>query len=110
MSEQQDLIDQWIKEFGVRYFSETTNMILLYEELGELSRYMARVYGEQSFKKKEDKENAKEKIREEMADVLFVLICLANQMGINLDEALRQSIHKKTTRDRYRHVNNEKLK
>ncbi len=103
-------VDQWIKTFGVRYFDEMTNMVLLMEEVGELSRYMARTYGEQSFKSSENASQAKEKIREELADVLFVLLCLSNQMGIDLDKALAESLEKKAKRDRERHSSNSKLK
>ncbi len=99
-------VDQWIKTHGVRYFNELTNTVLLMEEVGELSRIMARRYGEQS-----SKESDKEKdLGEEMADVLFVLICLANQCGINLEEAFQKSIDKKTKRDAERHKQNPKLK
>jgi NTP pyrophosphatase (non-canonical NTP hydrolase) len=102
---QQD-VDQWIKTIGVRYFSELTNMAILTEEVGELARIMARKYGDQSFK-----ENEKQKdIGDEMADVLWVLICLANQTGVNLTEAFQKNIEKKTTRDAERHQQNEKLK
>ncbi|MBL7901963.1 MAG: nucleotide pyrophosphohydrolase [Bacteroidia bacterium] len=101
----QELVDQWIKKHGVRYFNELTNTVLLMEEVGELSRIMARRYGEQS-----EKESDKGKdLGEEMADVLFVLICLANQCGINLEEALQKSVEKKTTRDADRHKQNPKL-
>jgi NTP pyrophosphatase (non-canonical NTP hydrolase) len=97
-------VDQWIKTYGVRYFSELTNMAVLTEEVGELARVMARKYGDQSFKPGE-----KENIGEEMADVLWVLICLANQTGVDLTEELKKSIEKKTKRDAERHINNEKL-
>ena len=103
--EAQDTVDQWIKKYGVRYFSELTNMAVLTEEVGELARVMARKYGDQSFK-----EGEKENLGEEMADVLWVLICLANQTGIDLTEELKKSIEKKTKRDANRHINNEKLK
>ena len=103
--EAQDKVDQWIKTYGVRYFNELTNMAVLTEEVGELARIMARKYGEQSFK-----EGEKEDISEEMADVLWVLICLANQTGVDLTKAFRQSIEKKTRRDKDRHKNNIKLK
>lgn len=97
-------VDHWIKEYGVRYFSELTNMACLTEEVGELARIMARKYGDQSFK-----EGEKANLGEEMADVLWVLICLANQTGIDLTEELQKSIEKKTKRDRERHMNNPKL-
>lgn len=103
--EAQDKVDEWIKTYGVRYFNELTNMAVLTEEVGELARIMARKYGEQSFK-----EGEKQDPSEEMADVLWVLICLANQTGVDLTEALRKSFEKKTKRDRERHINNPKLK
>lgn len=102
--EAQDAVDQWIKTYGVRYFSELTNMAVLTEEVGELARVMARKYGDQSFKAGE-----KDNMGEEMADVLWVLLCLANQTGVDLTEELKKSIEKKTLRDRERHFNNEKL-
>lgn len=105
IQEAQESVDKWIKTYGVRYFNELTNMALLTEEVGELARIVARKYGEQSFK-----EGEKEDISEEMADVLWVLICLANQTGVDLTEAFRQSIEKKTRRDKDRHKNNIKLK
>ncbi len=104
IEEAQVLVDQWIKTHGVRYFSELTNMACLTEEVGELARVMARTYGEQSFK-----EGESANIGEEMADVLWVLICLANQTGVNLTEELKKSFEKKTKRDKERHLNNEKL-
>ena len=110
MYELQKQVDEWIRQHGVRYFNEMTNTVLLMEEVGELSRYMAREYGEQSFKHTEDEREARTRIREEMADILFVLICLANQMDIRLDEALADSIRKKTGRDYDRHHSNPKLK
>ena len=97
-------VDQWIKTYGVRYFSELTNMAVLTEEVGELARVIARKYGDQSFK-----EGEKENLGEEMADVLWVLLCLANQTGVDLTEELNKSIEKKTKRDAMRHKNNEKL-
>ena len=100
----QKLVDEWIKTYGVRYFSPLTNMACLTEEVGELARVMARKYGDQSFK-----EGEKENLSEEMADVLWVLICLANQTGVNLTEALQKSMEKKTQRDAERHKNNAKL-
>lgn len=106
IEEAQSLVDKWIKEYGVRYFSELTNMTILTEEVGELARIMARTYGDQSFKKSDlDKD-----LGDEMADVLWVLICLANQTGINLTEAFEKNMAKKTTRDKDRHKNNDKLK
>lgn len=106
ISEAQNIVDKWIKEYGVRYFNELTNMALLMEEVGELARIIARTYGEQSFKKSEEDIN----MEEEMADILFVLICLANQTGIDLSKALEKNILKKTNRDSIRHKNNDKLK
>ena len=102
--EAQERVDAWIKEYGVRYFSELTNMAVLTEEVGELARVMARKYGDQSFKSGEFDD-----LSEEMADVLWVLICLANQTGVDLTEALQQSIEKKTRRDKERHKTNPKL-
>ena len=104
IKEAQERVDEWIKTYGVRYFSELTNMAVLTEEVGELARVMARKYGDQSFKKGENTDPA-----EEMADILWVLCCLANQTGVNLTEAFRQSIEKKTRRDAERHRNNPKL-
>ena len=104
IKEAQIAVDHWIKEYGVRYFSELTNMACLTEEVGELARIMARKYGDQSFK-----EGEKVNLGEEMADVLWVLICLANQTGVDLTEELQKSIEKKTKRDRERHMNNPKL-
>jgi NTP pyrophosphatase (non-canonical NTP hydrolase) len=104
--EAQDSIDQWIKKFGVRYFNELTNMALMTEEVGELARIIARKYGEQSFKESD----LEKTLEEEMADILFVLICMANQTGINLEEALVRNLEKKTNRDAERHLNNDKLK
>lgn len=105
IQEAQKAVDSWIKTYGVRYFSELTNMACLTEEVGELARVMARKYGDQSFKAGENQDPA-----EEMADVLWVLLCLANQTGVNLEEALQKSIEKKTKRDANRHINNEKLR
>jgi NTP pyrophosphatase (non-canonical NTP hydrolase) len=102
----QQQIDNWVKTVGVRYFNELTNLGILMEEVGELSRIMVRKYGEQSFKKS-DKEK---ELADEMADVLWVLMCLANQTGINLTEALKKNFEKKNIRDAERHLNNEKLK
>lgn len=105
IKEAQKAVDQWIKEYGVRYFNELTNMAILTEEVGELARIMSRKYGEQSFKPGEPTNPA-----DEMADVLWVLLCLANQTGVDLTEALERNIQKKTKRDKTRHLNNEKLK
>ncbi len=106
IQEAQEKVDAWIKSYGVRYFSELTNMAILTEEVGELARIMARKYGDQSFK---DKEEAS-KLADEMADVLWVLICLANQTNVDLTTALEENFRKKTSRDKDRHKNNEKLK
>lgn len=105
IKEAQSKVDEWIKTIGVRYFNELTNLGILMEEVGELSRLMVRKYGEQSFK---ESDKGKE-LADEMADVLWVLICLANQTGVNLNEALQKNIEKKTARDAERHKNNEKL-
>jgi len=106
LPEAQQLVDQWIKTIGVRYFSELTNLAILTEEVGELARIIARKYGDQSFKKSEEGKD----LADEMADVLWVLICLANQTGVDLNEAFLKNIEKKTNRDSDRHQNNEKLK
>ncbi len=106
----QQTVDDWIQTIGIRYYNELTNMAILTEEVGEVARLMARIYGEQSFKRPEDASNAKTKLADEMADVLFVLICLANQTGIDLTEALSKNLDKKSIRDKERHANNEKLK
>lgn len=106
IAEAQKIVDDWIKTVGVRYYNELTNMAILTEEVGEVARIIARKYGEQSFK-----ECDKEKdLADELADVLFVLICLANQTGVNLTEALQKNLDKKTNRDAERHKKNEKLK
>ena len=105
IQEAQEAVDKWIKDYGVRYFNEMTNMAILTEEVGELARVIARKYGEQSFKAGE-----KANLGEEMADILWVLICLANQTGIDLTKELEKSIEKKTKRDGTRHKNNEKLR
>ena len=106
INEAQQQVDGWIKTVGVRYFSELTNMTILTEEVGELARIMARTYGDQSFKKTDLSKN----LADEMADVLWVLICLANQTGVNLTEAFEKNMEKKTKRDAERHQQNEKLK
>ena len=104
IEEAQKTVDQWIKTYGVRYFSELTNMAVLTEEVGELARVMARKYGDQSFKVGE-----KDNLADEMADILWVLICLANQTGVDLTKAFEANIKKKTDRDKERHINNDKL-
>ena len=106
IKEAQEIVDNWIKTIGVRYFNELTNTALLMEEVGEVARIMARVYGEQSFQESDKSHD----LADELADVLFVLICLANQTGINLTEALEKNLEKKTSRDSNRHNNNPKLK
>jgi len=106
ITEAQKQVDDWIKKYGVRYFSELTNMVILTEEVGELARIMSRKFGDQSFKKSEEKYD----LGDEMADVLWVLICLANQTGVDLNEAFRKNMEKKTNRDKERHRNNKKLK
>lgn len=105
LSQAQQQADEWIRTYGVRYFNELTNMAILTEEVGELARVMARTYGEQSFK-----EGEAPNLAEEMADVLWVLVCMANQTGVDLTEAWQRTIEKKTKRDNTRHLNNEKLK
>lgn len=106
IKEAQETVDQWINTTGVRYFNELTNTAILMEEVGEVARIMSRKYGEQSFKKSDEAVD----LGDEMADVLFVLICLANQTGIDLTAALEKNLHKKNIRDAERHKNNEKLK
>ena len=106
INEAQETVDQWIKTTGVRYFNELTNTAILMEEVGEVARIMSRKYGEQSFKKSDEKVN----LADEMADVMFVLICLANQTGIDLNDALIKNLEKKSVRDADRHKNNDKLK
>ena len=105
IKELQERVDTWIKQYGVRYFSELTNMACLTEEVGELARVMARTYGDQSFK-----EGEKANLADEMADVLWVLVCLANQTGVDLTEAVEANFAKRTSRDRERHLHNGKLK
>ena len=106
IEEAQNTVDNWIKTIGVRYFNELTNMAMLTEEVGEVARIIARKYGEQSFKESDKNKE----LGDELADVLFVLICLANQTGVDLTEALQKNLDKKTKRDSERHQNNEKLK
>lgn len=105
LKEAQHLVDHWIKTYGVRYFNELTNMAILTEEVGEVARLIARTYGEQSFKESDKHKD----LGDEMVDVLWVLICLANQTGIDLTDAFRKNIEKKTNRDKERHINNQKL-
>jgi NTP pyrophosphatase (non-canonical NTP hydrolase) len=106
IQEAQKKVDEWIRTYGIRYFSELTNMAILTEETGEVARIIARTYGEQSFKKEEKENN----LADELADVLWVIICLANQTGIDLTDAFEKNLQKKTNRDRTRHKNNPKLK
>lgn len=105
LQEAQEKVDHWIKTYGVRYFNELTNMTILTEEVGELARIMARTYGEQSFKESDKHRD----LADEMADVLWVLLCLANQTGVNLTAAFEKNLQKKTDRDKERHINNKKL-
>lgn len=105
ITQAQKLVDIWIKKYGVRYFSELTNMAILTEEVGEVARIIARQYGEQSFKKID----SRKKLENELADVLFVLICIANQTGVDLQKALMKNFEKKTNRDKSRHKKNKKL-
>lgn len=106
IQEAQKMVDHWIKTIGVRYFSELTNMTILTEEVGELARIMARKFGDQSFKKSDEKYD----LGDEMADIMWVLICLANQTGVDLNEAFLKNMEKKTLRDKERHIQNKKLK
>ncbi|MCD8529247.1 MAG: nucleotide pyrophosphohydrolase [Chitinophagales bacterium] len=106
IAEAQKQVDDWIKQYGVRYFNELTNLSILMEEVGELARIFSRKYGEQSFKNKEENLD----VGDELADILFVLICIANQTNINLEEVLARNLMKKTQRDKERHFNNNKLK
>lgn len=110
IQEAQSTVDNWINTIGIRYYDELTNTAILMEEVGEVARLMSRLYGEQSFKNPGDVDTAPGRLADEMADVLFVLICLANQTGIDLTEALDQNLRKKTGRDAERHQNNEKLR
>ncbi len=110
IEEWQKRVNDWIQEYGVRYFSVQTNTLLLMEELGEFSRIIARKYGEQSYKNPPSPSQEEESLQDEIADMLFVLTCLANQMDINLTEALQRNLEKKTTRDHDRHKNNTKLR
>lgn len=110
LQEAQKTVDEWVNTIGIRYYNELTNTAILMEEVGEVARLMARLYGEQSFKTPELAASAPDDLADEMADVLFVLMCLANQTGINLTDALQKNLEKKTKRDKERHANNEKLK
>ncbi len=106
----QQVVDEWIRTVGVRYFSELTNMAILMEEVGEVARLMARLYGEQSFRTAEQAATARQDLADEMADVLFVLLCLANQTGVDLSAALQKNLAKKNQRDAQRHAENPKLR
>ena len=110
MKSEQELVDKWIQNLGVRYFNETTNTLLLMEEVGEFTRLIARKYGEQSFKKTESETDINSQLEDELSDILFVVICLANQLNIDLDQAFKKNMLKKTTRDNKRHTENPKLK
>lgn len=112
IKEAQEAVDSWIKEYGVRYFSELTNMTVLTEEVGELAKIMARRYGEQSWKNNDERatDNGRQALGDEMADVLWVLLCLANQTGVDLTAELEKNLSKKTLRDAHRHLENPKLK
>lgn len=110
IKEAQNTVDKWINTIGIRYYNELTNTAILMEEVGEVARLMARLYGEQSFKNKQQAVTAKTDLADEMADVLFVLLCLANQTGVDLTTALAQNLDKKTKRDTTRHAENEKLR
>lgn len=109
LAQAQRIVDEWIKTYGVRYYSEMTNLAILMEETGELARLFARHFGEQTFKKGHEPQNIQHEIADEMADILFVLLCLANQTNIDLQEAFLKNIQKKTNRDIIRHQNNPKL-
>jgi NTP pyrophosphatase (non-canonical NTP hydrolase) len=110
IQEAQRTVDEWINTIGIRYYNELTNTAILMEEVGEVARLMARLYGEQSFKTPEQAATAPAELADEMADVLFVLICLANQTGVDLSTALQKNLEKKTRRDAARHAGNEKLR
>jgi len=110
IQEAQQKVDEWINSIGVRYYDELTNTTILMEEVGEVARLMARIYGEQSFKTKEQAESAPQDLAEEMGDVLFVLLCLANQTGVDIGDSLQKIMDKRTKRDKERHANNPKLK
>lgn len=110
ISEYREKVDSWIKQHGVRYFDEKTNSLLLVEEVGEWSRLVARIYGEQSFKSEQAAHDAQQLLEDEWADVLFVLTCLANQIGIDVEGAITRNFEKKTARDSDRHIKNDKLK
>lgn len=110
LADYQQQVDAWIKEHGVRYFDERTNTLILMEEVGEFARLISRIYGEQSFKETEQSDDQKAKLADEWADIFFVLTCLANQTGIDVKEAVIRNFEKKTSRDKNRHKNNNKLK
>jgi NTP pyrophosphatase (non-canonical NTP hydrolase) len=106
----QKLVDDWINKYGVRYFNELTNMAILTEEVGEVARLMSRIYGEQSFKNQTTEKEAKQMLADELADVLFVLFCIANQTNIDINKAFENNIQKKTLRDNSRHLSNDKIR
>ena len=110
ISEYREKVDSWLKQHGVRYFDEKTNSLLLVEEVGEWSRLVARIYGEQSFKSEQAAHDGQQQLEDEWADILFVLTCLANQIGIDVEGAITRNFEKKTARDSDRHIKNEKLK
>ena len=110
MKSEQLQVEEWIKSYGVRYFSEMTNTLLLMEEVGELARLIARKYGDQSFKITESNSDIQLQIGDELSDILFIAFCLSNQLDIDLDEAFKKNLHKKTSRDHKRHLENPKLK
>ena len=110
IQEIQNQVDEWIRTHGIRYFDERTNTLLLVEEVGEFCRLIARKYGEQSFKKEKKELQVENELKEELADILFVVVCLANQLGYNLEDLLEDNLKKKTTRDHSRHLQNPKLK
>ena len=109
INELQKSVDDWINKYGIRYFNELTNTVILSEEVGEFSRLIARKYGEQSFKNETSDEEVKSMISDELADIIFVLVCLANQMDISLEDAIQKNLQKKTQRDQDRHKHNKKL-
>ena len=109
LTDLQQQVDEWIQTYGVRYFNELTNMAILTEEVGEVAHLVSRMYGEQSFKEPLSEEQQKQRLADEMADVLWVLVCLANQTGVDLQKAIEQNIAKKTTRDKERHIQNPKI-
>jgi len=110
LAEVQEMVDSWIKKYGVKYFQPLTNLGILMEETGEFARYLVRIHGEQSFKNKEEECSAKDNLRNEWADMFWVMVCLANQLNIDIEAAFKETMDKKTKRDATRHLENEKLK